>query len=433
MTQPPPPSNEPQSDGRLDVRLESTLNALDDAIGLLSELDGASTPRGGRRGRIDLAALLYEVAPSARISIEPGAGTEVFGEETDLRRLLHVLVSLSASPATGQASGPAEVQVRRDGEWVRVSVNLGPDISGSVELERRWLSRMATRLGGRLDLEGGMVSILFPADAAVDHGEVADLKKELEQAQQLGEIYARELASVFDSSARPIPPREPERHEVSESRFEVLLNLASGLRSMLRGLTDKLQEDASFARSSLGDGAPLTRALDKRFTTASEIIGELNRIADCPLNEAPIVVDLTALIREVVQRAERRSRRHAVQVIFHGSEPIAVRTRCACFELVVRALLDHAIEATPRQGLVKLGIVESESHIVLVVEDGGPVVPMSNVAALLDGRLDPSSVGRPSGIALLVATTAAGRLGATLSLGESEGGAAEMIVTLPKA
>jgi sensor histidine kinase regulating citrate/malate metabolism len=99
----------------------------------------------------------------------------------------------------------------------------------------------------------------------------------------------------------------------------------------------------------------------------------------------------------------------------------------------VRSLLDHAIEATPRRGVVKLGIAESANDIALVVEDGGPVVPMSNVTALLDGRLDPSSVGRPTGIALLVAMTAAGRLGAILSFGESEGGAAQMTVRLPKA
>src|SRR5688500_5593079 len=60
--------------------VETTLDELDDAIGKLSELQ--SGPRSAaRRGRIDLAALLYQVAPNARISMQPGEGTEVFGEE----------------------------------------------------------------------------------------------------------------------------------------------------------------------------------------------------------------------------------------------------------------------------------------------------------------------------------------------------------------
>jgi hypothetical protein len=86
LTQPPPPNIEPKIVGRTEVHLESTLNALDDAINLISELETGPSSRG-RRGRIDLAALLYEIAPNARIAIQPGAGTEVYGEESELRRL----------------------------------------------------------------------------------------------------------------------------------------------------------------------------------------------------------------------------------------------------------------------------------------------------------------------------------------------------------
>ena len=86
----------------------TTLDALDDAIDMLSQLNTGARGKG-RRGRIDLAALLYEVAPNARISIEPGAGTEVFGDEADLRRMLNLLVS-QASSSTG-AIPSAETEV----------------------------------------------------------------------------------------------------------------------------------------------------------------------------------------------------------------------------------------------------------------------------------------------------------------------------------
>src|SRR6185295_1917408 len=49
--------------------VQTTLDALDDTIEMLSALNAERRGRG-RRGRIDLASLLYEVAPSARIGIE---------------------------------------------------------------------------------------------------------------------------------------------------------------------------------------------------------------------------------------------------------------------------------------------------------------------------------------------------------------------------
>src|SRR5690606_14985017 len=119
---------------------------LDDVMRMLSNLNLRGTPAQGpaappRRGRIDIAALLVEVAPDARVSIEPGSGTEVYGDEADLRRMLQVLV--------GHGSGEgSSATVRREGDDVRVSVTLGPDSSPTAETERAWLSRMAMRYGG---------------------------------------------------------------------------------------------------------------------------------------------------------------------------------------------------------------------------------------------------------------------------------------------
>ena len=140
--------------------IEPELDALDDAMKMLATLHTGGATRS-RRGRIDLAALLWEVAPSARVSIEPGSGTEVFGEEAELRRMLQVLVS-SASPTGGSSEmGTPELSIRRDGSEVRVSLTLGPDASATAETERAWLSRMATRYGGRFELEGATESILL--------------------------------------------------------------------------------------------------------------------------------------------------------------------------------------------------------------------------------------------------------------------------------
>src|SRR5262245_44593110 len=153
--------------------VETTLDALDGAIEMLSALNkGAKSAATGRRGRIDLAALVYEVAPTARIAIEPGAGTEVFGDEADLRRMLHLLVTQASAGAS-----QSEVRIRRQGDSVKISVDLGPDVAATGELERRWLSRMATRHGGHFELDGGTQTIRLQADGASDQREVFELRQ----------------------------------------------------------------------------------------------------------------------------------------------------------------------------------------------------------------------------------------------------------------
>jgi hypothetical protein len=88
---------------------------------------------------------------------------------------------------------------------------------------------------------------------------------------------------------------------------------------------------------------------------------------------------------------------------------------------MLRALLDQAIAATPRDAQVTLQLGKVDGGFELRVSDGGPAIPDSARADLLAHRLDPTSVGRPAGPALLVASTSAAYLGAPLSFGEISG------------
>lgn len=155
-------------------------------LGTLPEFDHLGRTR---RGRLDLAALLLEIAPHCRLAIEPGSGTELVGNEADLRRALQLM--LASDPESTEGT----VEVRREKDWIRVSVELGPDLGFLHESERRWLHRVAIRHGGRYEVRGATQSLVLPADASAQ-AEIEALQHELEQAKQLGESYARELASV---------------------------------------------------------------------------------------------------------------------------------------------------------------------------------------------------------------------------------------------
>ncbi|HXK19065.1 MAG TPA: hypothetical protein VNG33_14735 [Polyangiaceae bacterium] len=402
--------------------VETTLDALDDAITMLSDLNtGARGPTKARRGRIDLAALLMDLSPNTRLAIEPGAGTEVFGDEQDLRRMLNMLVTQAGSTQ----GGAAEVKIRRQAEWVKIAVELGPD-AGAQELERRWLSRMATRHGGWVELEGGTQAIFLPADGASDQREVVELRKELEQAQQLGETYARELASVLtagDIRTEPPPPVAPRG---GSQRFETLQCAALGMQRTLKGLVDGLRADAAVAVKELGEASALAQSLQKRAAAAAEISLDLAIAADCPLDEARSDVSVVELLKTAVSDAEPRALRHGVSIDVKSPTALRTSSRPRTLLALLRAMLYHAISATPRDTQITFSAYAVETGILLSAQDGGPSVTEAHRADVLRNRTDPSAFGRPSGVALLIAEAAAESLGGTLEMRDGPDGQAEV-------
>jgi two-component system, OmpR family, sensor kinase len=411
LTQPPPadPAITPQTP---DLRFETTLNALDGAIDLLTELEsGPALPK--RRGRIDLVALLMELSPGANLSFEPGAGTEVAGDESEFRRMLHVLVGQASSAAGGGKDTTSAVHVRREGDWVRVTANLGPDVSASSELERRWLSRMAVRLGGRLDLEGGTMSLVLPADASSDQSEMADLRKELEQAQQLGEAYARELAAVFAAGQLPEVDAASDRRDVATRRFELLVSLASAVHRELAPLIRGLKEHTDRGGPSPAEGL---------VSIGLELSSELGRVAQCPTTESTSRVDLARIVQEAAAAVDPQAARRRVTVDVDAPASIPIATKPAAASLLVHALLDHAILATPAGSCVRVSLRADDGTGILLVADGGPPIPAPAHADLLEHHADPAAFGRPTGPALVIAQATAAYLGTRVKLGEGADG-----------
>lgn len=418
LTQPPPG---PTIEIHGAPAVETNLDTLDEAIAKLGELQMGSRT-AARRGRIDIGALVCEVVPNARIAMDTGSGTEVFGEEQELRRMIHLLVSqTNSSPLDSETARP-DVAIKRDGDWVKISVELGPDSSATAELERRWLSRMATRHGGRLELEGGTETLFLPADRASD--EMAELRRELEQAQQLGEAYARELAAAFAEQAQlPSEPRAASAPPPPGSdRLELLVSVSHALTRMMRGWLEQARGDVGEAAAALGSESELAERLTRRISGAQEMFAELERLSASPLAESPRSVDLAAELRELVAQAEPRAARHGVNVDIDLPATLEATTRVATFSLIARGLVDHAIAATPRDGRITLRLAARGRGFRLSVEDGGPVVPAAARPDMLRRRSDPTALGRPDGLALLIADVAAPLLGATLSLSETPEG-----------
>ena len=423
LSQPPPtPADLATPIVISDLRVETTLNALDDAIGMLSDLEAGSGGPGSRapsrRGRIDLAALLWEFAPSASISIEPGAGTEVFGEDGELRRMFHVLVSQTHFGVGPHEGATAAVRIRRQADWIRITVTLGPDVSANTDLERRWLSRMATRMGGHLELEGGTMSLVLPADASNDQSEVADLRKELVQRSSSVRPTRENSRPAFAAGQASEPEIPADRPDVAVRRFELLVALAGAVHRSLSTIFHGLEEDASGSNG----GAV-------HISAGYALVAELGRIAQCPATESADRIDLGRAARDAISESEARASRHDIALAVDAPPELYVQTRPRALSLLFRALVDHAIAATPRGGAVSVTLT-ADGGGKITVTDGGPVIPAGAHTDVLEHRVDPAALGRPPGFGLLVANTTALYLGGAVRLGESSSGTATTTVQL---
>jgi signal transduction histidine kinase len=410
------------------VDVVTTLDTLDDAMKMLASLHGGASSRG-RRGRIDLAALLCELAPGARLHIEPGSGTEVFGDEAELRRMLQVLLAQSSGPRARQGETP-EVHIERTGSEVRLSVTLGPDTIGARGSEHAWLSRMAMRYGGRLELEGSQESLVFPAEGAQEKKEVEALRKELEEAQRQGEAYARELAAVFASGGETTSVA-PSTIPPAAGSLPGLIAFANAVSAEVRASLSGITKDVESLAIKGADPSHVSEDLNRHIAHLSDIAGELARLGRIAIDELPAPVNVASMMRETITELQLLVTRTGVDLTVSGPERADVVIRPTALRALLHALLRHAIEATPRKGVVRIALESSEREVVLMVDDSGAEVAAGARDALVWRRVDPANLGRPIGAQLFISSALASHLNGILSLDDAPGGGNRTRTRLP--
>jgi two-component system, OmpR family, sensor kinase len=444
---PPPPDADPTG-------VDAHLSALDDTMKMLSSLHSRPSTARGRRGRIDLAALLWEVAPEARVSIEPGSGTEVFGDESELRRMLHVMLG------QGSGSGSA-VTIRREADEVVVGVMLGPDSSVTAETERAWLARMALRYGSRYELVGSQEVLALPAEGVEARDDVAKLRQELDEARKQGQAYARELAAVWAAGDEPVaqssypPPATPaaDRHG-AVARFSG--GVAAALRAMLspvgREITELRTASATPRKSSPDLEAAARTDVDerleqvrRRLLAVQDFVAELAAVSESDPHELVRELDLGDVVRLEIRALEARAGRMGVEVDLRTlpEEGARATTRASprSLAVMVRSLIAHALSATPRGSAVTVTVSAPVSGAAalgarLVVDDAGTILPTAARRALLALEVEPGTFGRPSSVGLFVAAEIAAAQGALLDIGDApveagRGGGVRVSVTFP--
>lgn len=407
--------------------MDRSLDALDDVMRMLSNLNQRAVGGAPRRGRIDLAALVYEVAPSARVSIEPGSGTEVHGDENDFRRMIQVLI--------GHAGGAgSSVTIRREGDEVKLGVLMGPDSSPSADTERAWLARMATRYGGRHELDGSIDLLVLPADGVSERTEREALKRELDEARKQGEAYARELAAMLDrddavgQSSLPPPPGPAE-----SVRFDAMARLAAGVAGELQSALGPLSKDLGALRAGEVTDQDL-ETVRRRVAHTLEFVGQLASLGELRADELVEPVDVGAAAKDAASGLHAAAGRAGVDVAVDvPSAPCRVLAAPRAVAALCRQLLAAAVAATPRGGKVSIAVQADVAAVRVVLDDGGPPVPASARRAFLRLEASAGTYGRPGGPVLFACAELASSQGAVLELGDAPQGGLRVTVVFANA
>ena len=386
----PPGSERPitlTSQGEEGEGLESTLDMLEGAMSKLSQIYGPTTQRG-RRGRVDLAALLWEITPDAKVNLAPGAGTAIFGDEGEIRRMMHVL--FGAHQGVG---GAQVIDLKREGGEVRLAVALGPDTAPISPAERGWLARMAIRYGGRYELDGSREILVFPAEDAEKQQEVVELRKELEAAKAQGEAYARELAAVFaepNTSSRPPPmssfpaPRDPYAFLAPMAR------ISDAIADDLRAILGPLGAAKIKAGSSTGEEATgaLLKEVHESLAKGAELLSLTRQMARVGSDIDPIAVDLAAIARDEASLATVAfaSRGVVLTIAVAPGDELLVEGMPAALRAMIAEMLDRALRSSEPGSEVRIATLAGDASTArgLVVEGAGEVSE-SAVRSLREG------------------------------------------------
>jgi signal transduction histidine kinase len=292
---------------------------------------------------------------------------------------------------------------------------------------------MAIRYGGRLELDGSEQALVFPADVDLQRRELESLKKELAAAQAQGEAYARELAAVFSQGERGgVRQDHSSQMPPGESGLPMLVAAVRVLGTQLRGILAAIGRDIAPLRGHGGEVGETAASVARHVTAASETVSDLARLGACPLDELPRHADVADVVRDVAHDDLARAARHDVRVRVEAPDSVQEVVPLGALTVLLHALLDHAIGASPPGSEILVTLSEQPSAIEITVDDVGAAIPPSARSVILSRDFEAIAHGRASSLPLIAAHAIAAHARLPLSIEDGPDGGARVRLTLPR-
>ena len=216
---------------------------------------------------------------------------------------------------------------------------------------------------------------------------------------------------------------------------EVATAVAHGLRNPMAAM----RSSAELALDPKGVGADARKEADESRAALKQVVAQVDRLdqwiralVGCLRTEMLTMekCDAGELLSDCARHAQRRAQGSGLEIAARLSRrPLPVKANKTALQQVIDCLIDNAIEATPRGGIVTLSAEPSPDgrDVLIEVTDTGKGV---------DQRIDPfalflSTKGGGLGVGLPIARRLARRHGGALVLSSSAAGGAIASLRLP--
>ena len=237
-----------------------------------------------------------------------------------------------------------------------------------------------------------------------------------------GEIS--ELACAFAEMTRKLEARH--RYisafaaDVAHEFKSPLTSIRGAAELLAEGAADEPEARARFLENIGLDAARLDRLVSRLL--------ELSRIDAS--EQAPVLVDLEALVRRTVERAQ--SPEGSITLDYASSVPV-VLARPADLETALLNLLDNALKFSPAAGTVMVAVTgrPAEGFVEIAVSDQGPGIPERDLTRIFERFFTTDAERCGTGLGLAIVQSVVLALGGSVTVRSELGRGTQFRVRLP--
>jgi two-component system sensor histidine kinase ChvG len=374
--------------------------SLREAIGSLRQRPRNPDPGAELAKRSELvSALKGQRSATLRVSHDPPAVYLFLAEPVRVQGAVRGVVYVTRSTA------PVLEEMHRIRRGLMLVLALTLSLTAALTLILAWtISRPLERLAhAARRIAAGDRGLDVPVVGSGEIGELADafreMTRKLEARHRYISAFAADVAHEFKSP---------------------LTSIRGAAELLSEGAADDLEARQRFLENIALDAARLDRLVSRLL--------ELSRIDAS--EEAPVLVDLEALVRRAVERSQGPD--ESVRLDYASSVPV-ILARPADLEAALLNLLDNALKFSPPGSPVQVSVAgrAGERFVTIAVSDHGSGIPEANRARIFERFFTTDADRSGTGLGLAIVKSVVEALGGTVTVDSALGEGTRLSLRLP--
>lgn len=223
-----------------------------------------------------------------------------------------------------------------------------------------------------------------------------------------------------------------------EAATERQRQFSADISHELRNPLTAVQTNVSYALADTGLAAESRRALESTLRAArtmARLVEDLLLIARAEVAPPARSDEIVELGSVLALLGEQMARDGAPTIERRAGEPVFVHGDPDHLERIFRNLIDNALNHTPPEGLVKVGVEAGDGRVQVTIEDNGSGIPAQYMSRVRERffRVDParSRAKGGTGLGLTICDTLLKACAGSLVLESQPGRGTRAIVSLP--